>query len=99
MKAVLSERSSNPYLADASAIEVLGELELGSKSRLPVVKEAFDRVTRIIRGKSVKGDLQEELLMDPAEQQLWTAYKQTHSKVNNDFLKKQDLNLGVRCVK
>lgn len=87
MRAVLSERSSNPYLADKSTIEVLDELELGSKSRLPVVKEAFERVSRIIRDKSVNGDLQEQLLVDPAEQQLWTAYKQTQSKVNINLLK------------
>eukprot|EP00210_Caulerpa_lentillifera_P001195 g1151.t1 len=82
VRGVLSERSSNPYLADKSTSEVLIEIELGEESKFPVVREAFERISRMIKDKSISGDPQEELLVESAEQQLYTAYKTTHSKVH-----------------
>lgn len=81
VRAVISERGSNPWLASES-VKQLEELSKGDLLKRVVV--AYSRPTRIVRPELVdlSWEVDKQFFQQPEEEALWNAYKQAALQVN-----------------
>ena len=86
VRAVLSQRGMDPYLAATSVEELAAELNAGATSRLSVVMTALSRPLRITKG-DVSGPVtvDESLFQIPEEGSLWRACNAVRNKVRIDL--------------